>query len=125
MHVCKKLAHLKMSKHLLTHKKKHWNMKKVYLSGKMSHLDEEVYKQKFAEAAMKALELFPGEQIEFVNPATLPVVCNTWADFLILDLMYLKDCDAIVMLDNWKDSKGAIVEHDFAVGCGIAIHYLA
>lgn len=99
-------------------------MKKVYLSGKIAGLPEEEYKQNFAQAAMDALAFFPDEQVTIVNPATLPAIHNSWEDYLIRDLMLLKDCDAIVMLPNWKDSKGAIAEHAFAEGMGIEIHYL-
>lgn len=76
------------------------------------------------QAAMDALAFFPGEQVTIVNLATLPAIHNTWADYLIRDLMLLKDCDAIVMLPNWMQSKGAMTEHAFAEGMGIEIHYL-
>lgn len=99
-------------------------MKKVYLSGKINGLGEDEYRDNFAQAAMDALAFFPDEQVTIVNPATLPAIHNSWEDYLIRDLMLLKDCDAIVMLPNWKDSKGAITEHAFAEGMGIEIHYL-
>ena len=99
-------------------------MKKVYLSGKIAGLSEEEYKQNFAQAAMDALEFFPDEQVTIVNPATLPAIHNSWADYLIRDLMLLKDCDAIVMLPDWTDSNGAKVEHAFAEGMGIEIQYI-
>ena len=100
-------------------------MKKVYLSGKIAGLPEEEYKQNFAQAAMDALAFFPDEQVTIVNPATLPAIHNSWADYLIRDLMLLKDCDAIVMLPDWEDSKGAITEHAFAEGMGIEVKYLS
>lgn len=99
-------------------------MKKVYLSGKIAGLSEEEYKQNFAQAAMDALAFFPDDQVTIVNPATLPAIHNSWADYLLRDLMLLKDCDAIVMLPNWEDSKGATTEYYFATGMGIEIHYL-
>ena len=99
-------------------------MKKVYLSGKINGLGEDEYRDNFAQAAMDALAFFPGEQVTIVNPATLPAIHNTWADYLIRDLMLLKDCDAIVMLPDWEDSKGAMTEHAFAEGMGLEIHYL-
>ena len=99
-------------------------MKKVYLSGKINGLGEDEYRANFAQAAMDALAFFPDEQVTIVNPATLPAIHNTWADYLIRDLMLLKDCDAIVMLPNWMQSKGAMTEHAFAVGMGIEIEYL-
>ena len=99
-------------------------MKKVYLSGKIAGLSEQEYRTNFAKASWDALEFFPGEHVTFINPATLPAIHNTWADYLLRDLMLLKDCDAIVMLPDWEDSKGAMTEHAFAHGMGIEIHYL-
>lgn len=99
-------------------------MKKVYLSGKIAGLSEDEYRANFSQAAMDALAFFPDEQVTIVNPATLPAIHNSWADYLIRDLMLLKDCDAIVMLPDWEDSKGAMTEHVFAEGMGLEIHYL-
>lgn len=99
-------------------------MKKVYLSGKIAGLSEEEYKQNFAQAAIDALAFFPDEQVTIVNPATLPAIHNSWADYLLRDLMLLKDCDAIVMMTGWMESKGALTEHAFAEGMGIDIYYL-
>ena len=99
-------------------------MKKVYLSGKIAGLTEDEYRENFAQAAIAALDFFPDEQVTIVNPTTLPAIHNSWADYMIRDLMLLKDCDAIVMLTNWPDSIGARTEHTFAEGMGIDIHYL-
>lgn len=99
-------------------------MKKVYLSGKISGLAEEEYKANFAKAAADALQFFPDEQVSIVNPTTLPNIHNSWADYMLRDLMFLRDCDAIVMLPDWLDSIGAQTEHMFACGMGIRICYL-
>lgn len=99
-------------------------MKKVYLSGKINGLGEDKYRANFAQAAMDALAFFPDEQVAIVNPATLPAIHNSWADYLLRDLMLLKDCDAIVMLPDWEDSKGACTENMFAAGMDIDIFYL-
>lgn len=96
----------------------------VYLSGKIAGLQEDIYKANFAAATMKACDLFPDKRLNIINPATLPAIHKTWADYLIRDLTILKDCDAIVMLPNWRESKGAMTEHAFAEGCGITIKYL-
>ena len=39
------------------------------------------------------------------------------------DLALLRRVDIMVMMDNWKDSKGAIMEHDCAKKHGIPIVY--
>ena len=38
-----------------------------------------------------------------------------WIDYIKFDIKILMDCDLIYMLPNWKDSKGAKIEHDLAV----------
>jgi hypothetical protein len=45
------------------------------------------------------------------------------ADYLAGDLEILSRCDAIYMLRNWRDSSGAIAEHDAAVDWGLEIIY--
>ena len=97
---------------------------KIYLSGKISGLEEGEYQRNFAKATIDACDLFPNRLLHFINPTILPAIHNSWADYMIRDLMLLKDCDAIVMLPDWIDSKGATVEHDFALGCGMTIKYL-
>ena len=99
-------------------------MKKVYLSGKIAGLPEEEYRENFAQAAIDALAFFPDEQVTIVNPATLPAIHNSWADYLLRDLMLLKDCDAIVMLPDWVESKGATTEYYFAAGAGIRAYFI-
>ena len=39
------------------------------------------------------------------------------------DLKAMLDCDGIYMLDNWKDSKGAKIEHDLCVYLGITVMF--
>ncbi len=39
------------------------------------------------------------------------------------DLAMLAKCDAILMTDDWRASKGATAEHDFAARRGIPIFY--
>jgi len=38
-----------------------------------------------------------------------------------IDIKALVDCDAIYMLNNWRDSKGANVELNIAQGLGMEI----
>lgn len=46
-----------------------------------------------------------------------------WQRWLNGDLEIIRRCDAIYMLDNWKDSKGAKLEHKLAVELGLEIYY--
>lgn len=98
--------------------------KKIYLSGKIAGLDEKTYKENFSRAEKRVREIINDNYAIIVNPAMLPPVHMSWADYLIRDLMLLKDCDMIFMLPGWEESKGAITERAFATGAGIEIKYL-
>jgi hypothetical protein len=47
----------------------------------------------------------------------------THDDWLKMDFEILERCDAIFMLKNWKDSKGAKMELDYARELGITIYF--
>lgn len=97
---------------------------KIYISGKMRGMDEEESRQLFSAAA----EMFEEEGCKVINPWDIEdekkKVCKDWGDFILYDLPILKECDAIVMLPNWKDSFGAQCEWAFASGMGIKVLYL-
>lgn len=48
---------------------------------------------------------------------------HTWRDYMAEDIKALLYCDAIFMLDNWTNSKGAKIEHDIAQGLGLSVYY--
>ena len=93
-------------------------MKKIYISGKIT--DNPNYKADFeaAELALKIAGFQP------VNPAEehLPDGA-TWADYMRQDIKLLCDCDAIYMLNGWRESAGAKIEHKLARDLGIEIIY--
>ena len=45
---------------------------------------------------------------------------SVWLDG---DLVMLSRCDAIVMLDSYTESQGAVVEHRYAIDAGIPVFY--
>lgn len=47
----------------------------------------------------------------------------SWEQFIEVDLELLSRCDAILMLPRWRDSKGAVIEHDSAKAEAIPIFY--
>jgi hypothetical protein len=47
----------------------------------------------------------------------------TWEAYLQGDFNMISRCDALVMVDNWKDSKGAKMEHEYALSLGIPVYY--
>ena len=93
-------------------------MKKIYISGKITNNAN--YKADFeaAELALKIAGFQP------VNPAEehLPDGA-TWADYMRHDIKLLCDCDAIYMLNGWRESAGAKIEHKLARALGIEIIY--
>lgn len=46
-----------------------------------------------------------------------------WEEWIKRDLEVLSRCNAIYMCTNWKDSKGATAEHDWAKKHGMKILY--
>lgn len=47
--------------------------------------------------------------------------CLTDAVWLTGDLELLKRCDAMILVDGWKQSNGALAERDFALACGLPV----
>jgi len=99
--------------------------KKCYISGKITGLPNEVATQNFREASLHARFL----GYEPVNP--MNIVPDTdepkndkWSWYMRADLKEMMDCDAILMQDNWKDSKGAIVEHNLAKELNFVVMYI-
>lgn len=93
---------------------------KVYISGKISGLEEEEYRARFgaAEGRLKAA----GHSV--MNPAWMKSQSDfAWMDYIYIALAMLDVCDAVYMLSNWKDSRGAKIEHAYAKGQGKKIMY--
>lgn len=84
----------------------------VYISGKIKGLDMDVSQKLFKEAET----YLSGFNYDIVNSWDIIHDSDSWDDMILKDLEILKTCDAIFMLDNWKDSMGATVEYYFAKG---------
>ena len=93
-------------------------MEKIYVSGKIT--DNANYKAQFSSAEKHLQDL--GYSV--INPARLDLPDGaTWADYMRQDIKLLCDCDAIFMLVNWQESKGAKIEHQLAQELGLKIIY--
>jgi nucleoside 2-deoxyribosyltransferase len=92
-------------------------MKKIYISGKITNNANYKADFKDAEIALKSAGFQP------VNPAEehLPDGA-TWADYMRHDIKLLCDCDAIYMLNGWRESAGAKIEYMLARDLGIEIY---
>ena len=111
---------------------------RVYISGKIGEeglSDATLEKFNKAEAMLKArgFETFNptnGRHQQIVNAAYGRLVANDWntnvtrySYMLLKDLMQLVYCDAIYMLPDFLDSKGAKAEHAFAIATGKQVYY--
>lgn len=84
---------------------------KIYISGKITGLPLSEARQRFADAA----ELLNAIGFEAVNPLNNGLQESAgWKEHMVADIRMLLDCDAIYMMDNWMQSKGASIEYDIA-----------
>lgn len=84
---------------------------KIYISGRITGLPLSEARQRFADAA----DLLNAIGFEAVNPLNNGLDDKaTWKEHMVADIRMLLDCDAIYMMDNWLESRGASVEYDIA-----------
>lgn len=96
-------------------------MKKVFISGKIT--GEPIipcvfkFKQAMLDEKIRDFETI-------IHPFHLDVYFNIpHKEAMELCLEALKDCSHIYMLKDWKKSKGAMMEHQFALDNNIIIIY--
>lgn len=89
---------------------------KFYIAGKINGLEN--YKEIFKEAEEKLKE----QGHICMNPAILPEDFPYEAYMPICTSM-IDQCDAVYMLKNWKDSRGARVEREYALVTNKPVHY--
>lgn len=95
-------------------------MKKVYISGQITGLDPDIAQMWFDKAELLLVQL--GHKV--VNPMNLPHDhAGTWADYMKDDIEALRGCDAIMILPNWTESRGAKIEFQIAKFYGMEIYY--
>ena len=101
-------------------------MTKVYLSGKISGLEKEVYEAQF----YRAEQFYKGCGFDVVNPCRISdaILKNNpnagYEDFMQADLKALADCTHISMLEGWETSNGAKREKAEAQRLGLEIMHL-
>lgn len=100
-------------------------MTRVYLSGKITGLSEEVYTKTFA----KAEQHYKTCGFEVVNPVHLSEIVllskpdADYEDFMAEDIKALRGCTCIALLDGWEDSPGAQREKAEAERLGLEIMF--
>lgn len=91
---------------------------KVYISGKISGENSERVTQKFSQAVaqVSAYGYTP------VNPLDNGLHDTAhWNEHIVVDIAMLLSCEAIYLLTDWNDSKGARIEKNIADEIGIEI----
>lgn len=96
-------------------------IKNIYIAGAVtSDINEHGYLhcyQKFENAEKTVAKYFPGAKI--YNPMKICKADWSWMRCMVVCLwVLLKKCDAIVLLDDYKTSKGAMIE----LRCAIRNH---
>ena len=93
-------------------------MKRIYVAGPMTNYVDLNFPAFHAESArLRALGF------DVVNPAEINMDPTTpWAKCMRDDIKELVTCDAIVLLPNWKTSRGATLEHHIAERLEMDVH---
>lgn len=94
-------------------------MKKVYISGKISGIPLEVAKAKFNAAADRIREAGHRPFNPFDNG--LPDTA-TWNEHMKADIAMMMECDEVCMLPCWTTSQGAIIERSIAEKVGMVVY---
>lgn len=94
---------------------------KIYISGKITGLPIKnvIEKFKWHAAFLKLKGYSPINPVE-INPFD---ESKTWHDYMIEDVRVLLKCDAIYMLKDWGQSKGARLEYQIAKELGLKIFF--
>lgn len=90
--------------------------KKVYLSGPITYCRNYKGLFMFAERIARSCDAS-----RIFNPARqIPTNLDYWSAMRRC-IAALVECDTIVMLPGWEESRGAMMEYDIAVFCGIDV----
>ena len=93
---------------------------RIYISGAITGTDN--YIERFARAERKLIE----QSYEAVNPAqmlSLLPISTTHKEYMVVSYALMDICDAIYLMNGWKNSKGATMEYDYALEKGLTILY--
>lgn len=95
---------------------------KVYIAGKITGLVYEDALRLFADAenAVKQLGYEPCNPMK-ENGLDGDGNEYPWATYMKRDIPHLLSCDGIYLLPNWRESKGATLEHHIATELGMEV----
>lgn len=95
----------------------------VYIAGKITGLDAQATSIKFANAASELLGIkcYPFNPHPYVVKNKLDL--QPYNEIMKICIKHLITCDAVFMLPDWRESKGATIEHEVAKMLEIPIFY--
>lgn len=91
---------------------------RVYISGAITGTSD------YLERFQKAENYLVSKGFTVVNPARVNKEMpsdTTWKEYMVMSFCMLSLCDAIYMLNGWENSRGATIEHNYAVAYGIPV----
>lgn len=97
---------------------------KIYIAGKITGLDyDEAFKAfENAENTLKARGHDPVNPMK-ENGLDGDGKAYPWAEYMRRDIPHPLKCDAIYLLANWQQSRGAKLEYHIAKELGMSIHW--
>jgi Domain of unknown function (DUF4406) len=99
-------------------------MKSYYLAGPMQGYPEHNFPA-FEAAAIwlrgQGATVLGAHEVDHGETHGTHGTTKTHGEYLRKDLQVLLQCDAIVLLPGWVDSKGAMIEFQTAIGCGLDV----
>lgn len=96
-------------------------MTRIYISGPMTGVPG-LNRGAFADAA-RGLR---SEGLEAVNPHEIGDalgIDTSWLGYMREDIKALMDCDAVLALEDWQQSRGARIEVRLAIALGLPVYY--
>ena len=113
-------------------------MDRIYISGQIGgEVVSDAVRMKFSKAERVLGEHFNLDFCEIINPAseayqeTMDVdfkwrqIPKNLPDILLYDLQWLRTCNAICLLHDWRESSGARAELAFARATGIRVYEMS
>jgi hypothetical protein len=101
------------------------NREKIYIAGPINGIPDG-NKHGFLAMANRLEEL----GYDYINPrakgweeADIPEGMDLWTYMMKLSLQEMMDCNSILLLDGWEDSRGASIEYRLALDLAMPIYF--
>lgn len=98
--------------------------KKIYIAGKVTGLPYDEVKCKFENAKAELFKRHESIVIAVVDPLASVLPDETWPNAMRICISLLMRCDAIALLPDWNQSRGATLERQLALTLGMEVIHL-